>query len=102
MRRLISVFVEDILITSNANLASLRARHPDDIRNHETTVICFSPNMAADLDTLRGYLFKNMWRHYKVNRMTSKAKQLVTDLLHCLCPNQILYQVIGSFMESRL
>ena len=36
--------------------------------------------MAADLETLRGYLFENMWRHYKVNRMTSKAKRVVTDL----------------------
>ena len=80
VRRLISVFVEDMLATSNANLASLRATHPDDIRNHEAPVISFSANMAADLETLRGYLFKNMWRHYKVNRMTSKAKRVVTDL----------------------
>jgi len=29
---------------------------------------------------LRAFLFKNMWRHYKVNRMTSKAKRVVTDL----------------------
>ena len=36
--------------------------------------------MAADLDCLRGFLFKHMWRHYKVNRMTSKAKRVVTDL----------------------
>jgi len=69
-----------MLATSNANLASLRATHPDDIRNHEAPVISFSANMAADLETLRGYLFKNMWRHYKVNRMTSKAKRVVTDL----------------------
>ena len=43
-------------------------------------MICFSANMAADLETLRRYLFENMWRHYKVNRMTSKAKRVVTDL----------------------
>ena len=80
VRRLISVFVEDMLSASNANLASLGPSHPDDIRDHEAPVICFSTNMAADLETLREYLFKNMWRHYKVNRMTSKAKRIVTDL----------------------
>ena len=36
--------------------------------------------MAADLDTIRDFLFVNMWRHFKVNRMTSKAKRVVTDL----------------------
>ena len=80
VRRLISVFVEDILAVSKTNLDSLGATHPDDIRNHETPVICFSEKMAADLETLRQYLFRNMWRHYKVNRMTSKAKRVVTDL----------------------
>ena len=80
VRRLISVFVEDMLTVSNANLVSLGATHPDDIRDHKTPVICFSANMAADLETLRRYLFKNMWRHYKVNRMTSKAKRVVSDL----------------------
>ncbi len=80
VRRLISVFVEDMLLVSNANLVSLGATHPDDIRHHKTPVIGFSADMAADLETLRSFLFKNMWRHYKVNRMTSKAKRVVTDL----------------------
>ena len=80
VRRLISVFVEDMLGVSAGNLAALQAKHADDIRNHKTPVIGFSSGMAADLETLRGFLFKNMWRHYKVNRMTSKAKRVVTDL----------------------
>ena len=80
VRRLISVFVEDMLGVSTGNLVALNAKHADDIRNHKTPVICFSPGMAADLEILRRFLFKNMWRHYKVNRMTSKAKRVVTDL----------------------
>ena len=80
VRRLISVFVEDLLRYSADHLASLNATHPDDIRNHDAAVIAFSPEMAADLEILRDFLFQNMWRHYKVNRMTSKAKRVVTDL----------------------
>ena len=45
-------------------------------------VIAFSDAMAADLEVLRDFLFTNMWRHYKVNRMTSKAKRVVTDLFN--------------------
>ena len=81
VRRLISVFVEDMLAVSKANLASLRATHPDDIRNHETPCdLLFGKHGRRLGDFTRGYLFENMWRHYKVNRMTSKAKRVVTDL----------------------
>ena len=80
VRRLISVFVEDMLAVSTINLAALNAKTVDDIRGHTKPVIGFSPEMAADLEALRAFLFKNMWRHYKVNRMTSKAKRVVTDL----------------------
>ena len=82
VRRLISVFVEDLLHQSTANLQGLGARHPDDIRGAAAAVIAFSPEMAADLETLRDFLFTNMWRHFKVNRMTSKAKRVVTELFN--------------------
>ena len=82
VRRLISVFVEDLLRQSTANLQALDAGHPDDIRGASAAVIAFSPEMATDLEALREYLFTNMWRHFKVNRMTSKAKRVVTDLFN--------------------
>ena len=82
VRRLISVFVEDLLHQSAANLQGLGARHPDDIRGATAAVIAFSPEMATDLETLRDFLFNNMWRHFKVNRMTSKAKRVVTELFN--------------------
>ena len=65
-----------------AGLAALDAKSADDIRQHNRPVIAFSNAMAADLEVLRNFLFTNMWRHYKVNRMTSKAKRVVTDLFN--------------------
>ena len=82
VRRLISVFVEDLLATSSKNLADTGAQHSDDIRSANGAVIAFSEPMARDLEILREFLFTNMWRHYKVNRMTSKAKRVVTDLFN--------------------
>ena len=82
VRRLISVFVSDLLAASHEQLAALGADDVDGIRHHESPVICFSAEMARDLEVLRDFLFTNMWRHYKVNRMTSKAKRVVTDLFN--------------------
>ena len=80
VRRLISVFVEDLLAVSSRNLAEAELSTADDIRAAGRPLIVFSTPMAADLDCLRKFLFQHMWRHYKVNRMTSKAKRVVTDL----------------------
>ena len=82
VRRLISVFVSDLLAASHEQLAALGADDVEGIRHHESPVICFSAEMARDLEVLRDFLFTNMWRHYKVNRMTSKAKRVVTDLFN--------------------
>ena len=62
------------------NLISEKVTTPNDIRMANQPLISFSPSMAADLECLRDFLFQNMWRHYKVNRMTSKAKRVMTDL----------------------
>ena len=80
VRRLISVFVEDLLAQTTANLRDLDAGSADEIRRAGRPMAAFSPQMAGDLETIRSFLFTNMWRHYKVNRMTSKAKRVVTDL----------------------
>ncbi|MEK9789695.1 MAG: deoxyguanosinetriphosphate triphosphohydrolase, partial [Alphaproteobacteria bacterium] len=80
VRRLISVFVSDLLAQSSSNLERLGAGSADDIRGAGEAVIAFSPEMARDLETIRDFLFTNMWRHYKVNRMTSKARRVVTEL----------------------
>ncbi len=82
VRRLISVFVQDLLEQSSQNIKALSASSADDIRRAGHAVIAFSGDMAGDLETIRGFLFTNMWRHYKVNRMTSKAKRVVTELFN--------------------
>ena len=82
IRRLISVFVGDLLAQSSANIDEINAVSPDDIRTAGRAIIGFSPRMAVDLETIREFLFSNMWRHYKVKRMTSKEKRVVTDLFY--------------------
>ena len=43
-------------------------------------MVAFSPDMARDLEILRDFLFRSVWRHYKVNRMTSKARRVMRQL----------------------
>ena len=76
-RQLISHFVEDLLATTREEIAKQPLHTPDDVRQLGRPLVQFSDRAQKDLKTLKAYLFSNMWRHYKVNRMTSKARRAV-------------------------
>ena len=80
VRRTIGMMVEDILAESKTRLAAAQPKTADDIRNLSEPVIAFSEDMAKNDRELKEFLFPNMYRHYKLNRMTSKARRVVTDL----------------------
>lgn len=79
-RRLISLAVTDLVAETRRRLAEISPKSADDIRKAGMPMVAFSASMAADLDTLKSYLFRSVWRHYKVNRMTSKARRVMRQL----------------------
>jgi dGTPase len=80
VRRLIGRMVDDLLDETRRRLTELNPRSLDDIRHASQPVVAFSAEMQAHDRTLKKFLFENMYRHYKLNRMTSKARRLVKDL----------------------
>ena len=56
----------------------------DDVRSAPIPLIAFSAEMAEQNRSLKAFLFHNMYRHYKVNRMASKAHRVVTDMFGLL------------------
>ena len=43
-------------------------------------LVAFSDEMRQNDRALRSFLFQRMYRHYKVNRMTTKARRVVREL----------------------
>ena len=80
LRRLMSAMVSDVLATTRANLKALEIHDADSVRNTKQTLVHFSPEMELVNRSIKTYLFKHMYRHYKVNRMTSKARRVVREL----------------------
>lgn len=80
IRRLIGSMVEDILKESRSRLADVAPKSAGDIRAHNAPVIEFSDGMKKNDAELKEFLFNNMYRHYKLNRMTVKARRVVGDL----------------------
>ncbi len=80
VRRLIGHMVHDLLAETRARLAALAPGSADAVRRAGAPVVGFSPEMQRNDAALKAFLRTNMYRHYKLNRMTSKARRLVRDL----------------------
>ncbi|HRW59948.1 MAG TPA: deoxyguanosinetriphosphate triphosphohydrolase [Defluviicoccus sp.] len=80
VRRLIGHMVHDLLAETRARLAALAPGSADAVRRAGAPVVGFSPEMQRNDAALKAFLRANMYRHYKLNRMTSKARRLVRDL----------------------
>ncbi|MDY7573338.1 deoxyguanosinetriphosphate triphosphohydrolase [Actimicrobium sp. CCI2.3] len=79
IRRMINALVVDLIDTSRERIREVRLDSVDDVRN-APPLIAFSPEMHAQATLLKQFLRENLYRHYLVNRMTSKARRIVTDL----------------------
>ncbi len=79
VRRMINALVEDLIQTSRANIRDAGVKSIDDVRK-APPLIAFSDAMKAEAQELKRFLRRNLYQHYQVNRMTSKARRIVTDL----------------------
>jgi dGTPase len=80
IRRLIDRMVRDLVSETGRRLAAAGARTADDIRRLADPVAAFSAEMREHDRALKRFLFARMYRHYRVNRMSSKARRVVREL----------------------
>ncbi|MCE3005506.1 MAG: deoxyguanosinetriphosphate triphosphohydrolase [Alphaproteobacteria bacterium] len=80
IRRLISSMVADVIATTQANVKRHGIKTVADVRQLGAPLVAFSPEMEQVNRAIKTYLFKHMYRHYRVNRMSSKAKRVMGDL----------------------
>ena len=84
VRRMIGVMVDDLLGETQRRIDALAPASAGDIRAHSKPVAVFSDDMREHDAALKAFLFENMYRHYQLNRMTSKARRVVKDLFQLL------------------
>ena len=84
IRRLIDGMVRDLIDEAGRRLGELQPQSPDDVRAADDPVIGFSADTATGLQGLREFLHCRVYRHYKVNRMSLKARRVVRELVDVL------------------
>jgi dGTPase len=80
IRRLMTHMVEDLLAETRRRLAEAAPKSAAEIRALGHPIVAFSAPMRENDRALKAFLFKRMYRHERVNRMTAKARRVVADL----------------------
>ncbi len=104
IRRMINTLVVDLCTHSAKNIAKHQPACVDDIRRLPQ-LVGFSEDVAKQNLKLKQFLRKNLYQHYKVNRMSAKAVRIVQELFACfyentgLLPNE--FQVYAEVDKAR-
>jgi len=84
IRRVIDTFVTDLVQEARRRIAALAPRDANAIRGADHPVVAFSQPIAEANRTVKEFLFAHMYRHWRVNRMTAKARRVTEDLFRLL------------------
>jgi dGTPase len=80
IRRVIDHMVGDLIAETRARLAASGVRSAAEVRAAAAPVAAFSAEMRKNDRALKDFLYERMYRHYRVNRMSSKARRVIHDL----------------------
>jgi dGTPase len=80
IRRVIDRMVGDLIAETRTRLSDSRVRSAAAVRALPAPVVGFSAAMGENDRALKRFLFERMYRHWRVNRMSSKARRVIHDL----------------------
>lgn len=86
-RKIINDMVLDVVKTTKENIVRLEIKNAQDVRNCGVALVHFSAEMEVAHQTLKKFLMENMYRHYRVNRMTARAHKIVGALFDFFMEN---------------
>ena len=81
VRRMINTLVSDITRQSLKNIRRVSPKNPNEVRV-AGPLIAFSPKIREEQQQLKQFLRRHLYQHYRVARMSGKAKRIIFDLFH--------------------
>ena len=104
LRRMINHLVTDLIDSSAERLAASGVRSIAEVRSHRGPLIGFSERTRELNHALKTFLREYVYKHYKVRRMTAKARRVVRELFDAFFNDPTLmpdeHKTTGSRLES--
>lgn len=82
IRQLVGIMVTDMVEATDKRLKESKAKSALDLQKLKHNVVGYSEEMQRRNRELKDFLYKNMYRHYRVVRMQVKAERLISDLFN--------------------
>jgi len=80
VRRMINLLVTDLITASLARLQAAGVKAIEDVRAYGVPLIGFSDETQRINRALKVFLRNHVYKHYKVQRMTAKARRVLAEL----------------------
>ncbi len=80
VRRMINFLITDVIRETERRLQAAGVHSLADVRAARTPLVGFSSEISRMNDELKAFLYKNMYRNYRVARMAKKAERVIRDL----------------------
>ena len=86
IRRMINTLIVDLSQTTADNIHKHHVKTVQDVYK-APMLVAFSKDIRQKEDELKSFLMKNLYRHYKVMRMSSKASLVIKELFAAFLEN---------------
>ena len=80
VRRIINQLVCDLIDNTFNNIRDSKIITLDDVRTCQHPVVAFSLQIKTQMSELKSFLHTNLYQHEQVNKMSTNAKQVITNL----------------------
>jgi dGTPase len=104
VRRMINSIVVDLIETTQARLAAAAPGDIEAVRGHNAPLVEMSAAMREEHLELKQFLREHLYRHYRVQRMTRKARTVVRNLFDAFMEDLLLmpdeHRLSAQRMES--
>ena len=87
---LIGYLISDLVKETERKISKFKIRSYQDVRNAGERLVSFSPDTARKNQQLKDFLENNLYNHYRVKRMSSKAKMVIASLFKAYVENTML------------
>jgi len=102
IRQLVGLMVTDMVEATDLRLRASKAKSALDLQKLSYNVIGYSEDMQRRNRELKDFLYKKLYRHYRVVRMSVKAERIISDLFNAYRAEPLMLPSASqTFIEKR-
>jgi len=102
IRQLVGIMVTDMIEATDKRLKESLARSALDLQKLKYNVIGYSEEIQRRNRELKDFLYKNLYRHYRVVRMQVKAERLISDLFNAYRSESLMLPIsVQKLIDTR-